>query len=271
MIRSLRSEIAKLWSMPGMWVVLLLAFPLTGLFVLLAFLQAGNHAFPSSTFAHVQTLGDRRILLGSGFRMATLLAPLVGVLCVTTEYRHKTITSTLLLTPQRSRVLGAKVVTTAIWCVGMTFISFVAVAAIGLPWNSGMGGTIGSVLDQAGAVVPEVLLATVLLGLFGLGFGTLVKNQIAGVLVTIGGTLILEQLIVGIIKVTTHYSLNWLPNEATAAFVGTISKGQGFGGSGGGNNVFQLLPWWLGGIVMLGWGLGPLAIGYFTTFRKDVT
>ena len=32
-----------------------------------------------------------------------------------------------------------------------------------------------------------------------------------------------------------------------------------------------ILNWWLGGIVMLGWGLIPLAMGYFTTFRKDVT
>jgi hypothetical protein len=33
----------------------------------------------------------------------------------------------------------------------------------------------------------------------------------------------------------------------------------------------RLLTWWEGGLVMLAWGLGPLALGYFTTFRKDVT
>ncbi|HEY2213698.1 MAG TPA: ABC transporter permease [Acidimicrobiales bacterium] len=273
MNRALRSEIAKLKSMPGMWVVLLLAFPLTALFVLLAFLEAGSNTVTHQTFAHVATLNDRRRLLGSGFSTATFLAPIVGVLCITTEYRHKTITGTLLLTPQRSRVLGAKVITTAIWCVIMAVISFVAVFAIGLPWNSGMGGSATSVLSQAGAVVPEILLATVLLGLFGLGFGTLVKNQIAGVLVTIGGTLILEGLIIIVVKVTTHYFINWMPNEATAAFAGVVAKGAGFGGNGGSNSssIGNLLPWWAGGLVMLGWGLVPLAIGYFTTFRKDVT
>jgi ABC-2 type transport system permease protein len=268
--RTLRAELLKMRTMPGMWVVLLLAFPLTCLFVLLAFLNAGNHTFPHQTFAAVQTLSDRRLLLGAGFRTATLLAPLLGVLCVTTEYRHKTLTGTLLLTPRRSQVLMAKVMATAIWSLGMTVITFIAVAALGLPWNASMGGTVGSVLDQSGAVVPEMFLVTVLLGLFGMGFGTLVKNQIAGVLITIGGTLILEGILVGIALAVFHYDLNWLPDEATAAFAGVIAKGAGFGG-GGSNLNFTLLRWWAGGLVMLGWGLIPLTIGYFTTFRRDVT
>lgn len=270
MIRTIRAELLKMRTMPGMWVVLLLAFPLTGLFVVVSFLMAGAHTFPTQTFAHVQTLADRRFLLGSGFRAVTLLAPLVGVLCVTTEYRHKTVTGTLLLTPQRSRVLMAKVVATIVWSLGMAIITFVAVGAIGLPWDAGMGGAVGPVLSQAGAVVPELVVATILLGLFGLGFGTLVKNQIAGVLVTIGGTLILEGLIVYLTNLIFHYNLNWMPDEATAAFAGIIAKGAGFGG-GGGNLNFSLLPWWGGGLAMAGWGLIPLTIGYFTTFRKDVT
>lgn len=273
MSRTLRAELLKMRTMPGMWVVLLLALPLTCLFVLLAFLNAGSHTFlPHHTFAYVQTLSDRRLLLGAGFRTVTLLAPILGVLCVTTEYRHKTLTGTLLLTPQRSRVLLAKVLATGIWSVGMTVITFVAVAALGLPWNAAMGGTVGSVLDQSGAVVPEMFVVTILLGLFGMGFGTLVKNQIAGVLVTIGGTLILEGIIVAVCLAVFHYDLNWLPDEATAAFAGVIAKGAGFGGGGGGGGLhFTLLRWWIGGLVMVGWGLIPLTVGYFTTFRRDVT
>jgi ABC-2 type transport system permease protein len=273
MERTIRAELLKMRTMPGMWIVLLLTFPLTALFVIVSFLSAGSHLFPSQTFAHVQTLADRRLLMGAGFRAITLLGPLLGVLCVTTEYRHKTITGTLLLTPQRSHVLAAKVVATCVWAIGMAAMTFVAVAAVGLPWNSAMGGTAGSVLDQAGAVVPEVFVATILLGLFGVGFGTLVKNQIAGVLVTIGGTLILEGLILVLVRAIFHYDLNWLPNEATAAFVGILAKGAGFGGGGGngGGITFTLLPWWAGGLAMLGWGVVPLTIGYFTTFRKDVT
>jgi ABC-2 type transport system permease protein len=276
--RALRSELLKMRTMPGMWVVLLLTFPLTALFLLVAFGNAGSHEFPQQTFAHVSSLTDRRLLLGAGFRAVTLLAPLLGVLCVTTEYRHKTITGTLLLTPQRSHVLVAKIMATSIWAIAMVLITFVTVAAVGLPWNAAMGGSVSSVTDQAGAVLPELLVATILLALFGVGFGTLVKNQIAGVLVTIGGTLILEPIIVALATGVFHYNLNWLPNEATAAFAGILTKGLGFGGGGGGGGGggdgginFRLLEWWAGGIIMAGWGLVPLTIGYFTTFRKDVT
>jgi ABC-2 type transport system permease protein len=256
-------------TVPGMWVVLLLAFPLTCLFILFSFLNAGNHTFPHQTFAAVSTLSQRRLLLGAGFRSATLLAPILGVLCLTTEYRHKTLTNTLLLTPQRSVVLGAKIVATTVWSVGMAAITFVAVGALGLSWNAAMGGSAGAVLDQAGSVVPEMFAVTVLLGLFGLGFGTLVRNQIAGVLITLGESLILEGLIVLLFVSVFHYNLNWLPGEATASFAGIIAKGASFGGNG--SSIFTLLPWWEGGLAMLGWGLGPLAIGYFTTFRRDVT
>jgi ABC-2 type transport system permease protein len=269
MSRAVRAELLKMRTMPGMWVVLLLAFPLTCLFIMFAFINAGHHSFPQTTFAAVSTLSQRRLLLGAGFRTATLLAPVLGVLCITTENRHKTLTGTLLLTPQRHIVLGAKVVATTIWTVGMAAVTFVAVGLLGLTWNASMGGSASAVLDQAGAVVPEMFAVTVLLGLFGLGFGTLVRNQIAGVLITLGESLILEGLIVLLFVEVVHYDLNWLPGEATASFAGIIAKGASFGGSD--SNIFSLLPWWTGGLVMLGWGLGPLIIGYFTTFRRDVT
>jgi hypothetical protein len=118
------------------------------------------------------------------------------------------------------------------------------------------------------------LASAVLLGLFGLGFGTLVKNQVAAILLTIGGTLILEGILIALAKAIFHYDLNWLPNGAGAALAGDIARGFGGGGGGGdgsGPNAFRLLDWWQGGLVLLAWGLGPLTLGYFTTFRRDVT
>lgn len=269
MTHALRAELVKMRTMPGMWVVALLAFPLTALFVMFSFINAGNHVFPHQTFHAVFTLSQERLLLGSGFRTVTLLAPVLGVLCITTEYRHKTITGTLLQTPQREIVLGAKVIATVIWALGMAAVTFAAVGLEGLTWNAAMGGSTSAVLSQAGAVVPQMFAVTALLALFGLGFGTLVRNQIAGVLITIGESLIVEGLLVLLFVEVVHYNLNWLPGEATASFAGIIAKGASFGGNN--NNLFSLLPWWAGGLAMLGWGLGPLTIGYFTTFRRDVT
>jgi ABC-2 type transport system permease protein len=262
---ALRAELVKMRSMPGVWVTFGLAFPLAVLGIVVVLVAAGH---PGQTFHYVNTLRLRRELLGAGYFAIEVLAPVVGVLCVTGEYRHHTMTTTLVLRPVRTQVLTAKVAVTALWSVLIAVLTLVAVAAIGLPWNAGLGGAVSSVTDQVGAVLPGLLLSAILLGLFGLGFGTLVKNQVAAILLTIGGTLILEGVLIALARAIFHYNLNWLPNAAGAALAGDIARGFGGGGRGAG---FHLLAWWQGGLVMLAWGLVPLTVGYFTTFRRDVT
>jgi ABC-2 type transport system permease protein len=266
MTNAVRAELIKMRSMPGVWVAFGLGFPLAALICLAVLASAGG--FPGHTFYYVQTLKQRRELLGAGYFGIEVLAPIIGVLCVTGEYRHKTMTTTFVLRPVRTQVLTAKVVVTALWSIFLALLTLVAVAAVGLPWNAALGGVTSQVTDQVGAVVPGLLASAVLLGLFGLGFGTLVKNQIAAILLTIGGTLILESILIALARAIFHYNLNWLPNAAGAALAGDIARGFGGGGRGSG---FHLLTWWQGGLVMLAWGLIPLTLGYFTTFRRDVT
>ena len=266
MTNALRAELIKMRSMPGVWVTFALVFPLTVLVILGVLVESAN--LTGHTFWYVHTLRQRRQLLGAGYFGLEILAPIMGVLCITGEYRHQTITTTFVLTPVRTRVLGAKVVTTAAWSVALALLSLVAVLAVGLPWNASLGGVTAQVTDQVGAVVPGLLASAVLLGLFGLGFGTLVKNQVAAILLTIGGTLILESLLIALARSVFHYNLNWLPNGAGAALAGDIARGFGGGGRGAG---IRLLTWWQGGLAMLAWGLIPLVVGYFTTFRRDVT
>lgn len=265
MINAIRAELLKMRTMPGIWVCFGLAFPLTALLVWAVFASAGGT--PGHTYEFVHTLNQRRQLLGAGYFAITFLAPVLGVICITSEYRHRTITSTLVLIPRRSRVLWAKIVVTAWWCILMALLSLVVVAAAGLPWNASLGGVTSQVTDQLGAVVPGLVAATILLGLFGLGFGTLVKNQVAGILLTIGGTFILEPLLVALARAIFHYDLNWLPSSAAQSLAGSLSRGFGSGR----DPVFHLLAWWQGGLIMLAWGLIPLWFGYYTTVRRDVT
>jgi ABC-2 type transport system permease protein len=266
MIHAIRAELLKMRSMPGIWVCFGLAFPLTALIIWAVFASAGGD--PGHTYLYVHTIDEKRELLGAGYFGITFLAPVLGVICITSEYRHKTITSTLVLTPRRDRVIGSKIVVTAWWCLLMSVLSLVTVAAIGLPWNSALGGVTSSVTDQLGAVVPGFIGATILLGLFGLGFGTLVKNQVAGILLAIGGTFILEPLLVLLARGIFHYDLNWLPSAAASSLAGSLARG-GLGGNH--DATSHLLNWWQGGLVMLAWGLVPLFFGYFTTIRRDVT
>ena len=266
MKNAVRAELLKMRTMPGVWVCFGLVFPLTGLLIWAVFASAGG--VPGHTYLYVHTLNQKRVLLGAGYTGITFLAPVLGVICITSEYRHKTITSTLVLTPRRAQVLDAKIIVTAWWCALMAILSLVTVAAIGLPWNAALGGVTSHVTDQLGAVVPGLIAATILLGLFGLGFGTLVKNQVAGILITIGGTFILEPLLVALARGILHYDLNWLPSAAAEALAGALARG-GIGGNH--DATSHLLTWWQGGLAMIGWGVIPLTLGYFTTVRRDVT
>lgn len=265
MTRVIRAELYKFRTTPGPWVVTGVTMLLTALVILLSFSNAGQQQLPPQTFAAPRTVDDLRLLLGAGYFGALIVAPVLGVLCITSEYRHKVLTTSLLITPRREEVLVAKGVACILWAFLMCIASLVMVAAMGIPWLVAEGGSVSLLLHQVGPVVPALFAAFGLLALFGLGFGTLVRNQIAGILLTVGFTIIIEQIVVQLFQHLLGVTLNWLPNEATRALIGGLTPGSGNGGQ------VRLLSWWAGGLALLGWGLIPAVIGYFTTFRRDVT
>ncbi len=262
MTKVIRAELYKFRTTPGPWVMTVVVLALTALFIaLLGFTVAG---YPGHTFAAPRTTDQLRVLLGAGYFPALYVAPILGVLCITTEYRHKVLTTSLLITPRREQVLAAKAIASVLWGFLLCLASFVMVAAMGIPWLAGLGGSVPDLLRQTGAVVPSLFAAYALLALYGLGIGVLLRNQVAGVLVTLAFTVIIEQILVALAEHVWHVDLNWLPAEATRAFAGGLI----FGNNG---DPTRLLSWWAGGLALLAWGLVPLVIGYFTTFRRDVT
>jgi hypothetical protein len=264
--RVIRAELFKFRTTPGPWVVTGVSVALTALIVLTAFGVAGT--LVGETFAAPRNVPELRLLLGAGYQGAILVAPVLGVLCVTSEYRHKVMTTSLLITPRREQLLIAKGVACVLWGCLMCIASYVVVVAMGVSWMSAAGGSPAALWGQAGAVVPTLFLAFALLTLFGLGIGTLIKNQVGAVLIILGFTVIIEPLVVFLVHHIWHVNLNWLPSEATRALVGGLITGNGDNGNGGG---ISLLTWWEGGLVLLAWGLVPAVIGYFTSFRRDVT
>lgn len=264
MTRLLRAELFKVRTTPGPWTCLAVTLLLTALGIILAFLVAhrGTVHFGAPT-----TTRGLRNLVGAGYTAGTVMAPVLGVLVVTTEYRHKVLTATLLLEPRRARVLTAKVLTCAIWGVGLCVASFALVAAMGIPLLATEGGSLSHLLDQVGPVVPGLLGAYALLTVYGLGLGVLVRNQIAGVILALGISLVLEPIVVALFASLVHWDINWLPSRATQAVAGGLTGGN----QGNGLVGPTLLSWWLGALALLAWGVGLTVIGYFTTFRRDVT
>jgi len=264
MTRVLRSELFKFRTTPGPWVVLILTLVLTALGVVTAFVITvnGRGQFTAPMFTP-----QLRELMGAGYGAGTVMAPIIGILCITTEYRQKVLTTTLLVTPRREVVVAAKGVASAIWGLLLAVAGLVLVMAMGIPLLSTQGGSVSDLLNQAGPVIPGLLGEYILMAIFGLGIGTLLRNQVAAVVLTIVFVVILEPIIVALVHSLAHVDLNWLPSRSAAALAGGLTRSTGGGHTGAG----PLLSWWLGGLSLLAWGVGTAVIGYFTTFRRDVT
>lgn len=263
--RLVRAELFKFRTTPGAWVCIGVVLLLTGLGITTSFINGSNGVVHFS--APTTVVGLRR-LMGAGYTAAIVMAPVLGVLSITTEYRHRVLTSTLLAHPRRADVLGAKVLASALWALLMGVASFVMIAAMGIPLLLTEGGSVSALLHQVGPVLPGMLAAYVLLAVYGMGIGTLVRNQIAGVIIALGLTLVLEPIIVAIFSSLAHMDVNFLPTRATQALAGGLSA-RGPGGASA-STAHVLLSWWLGAIALVVWGVGTTVIGYFTTFRRDV-
>lgn len=260
-----RAELFKLRTTPGPWICIGVALLLTGLGITTSFI-VGNHG--TAHFAAPTTPAGLRTLVGAGYEAGIVMAPVLGVICITTEYRHRVLTATLLLHPRRVDVVTAKIAASVVWGLLMAVGSFAMVAAMGIPLLVAEGGSVSAMLRQVGPVVPGILAAYALLAMYGMGIGTLVKNQIGGVILALGITLVLEPIIVAIFSSLVHMDVNFLPSRATQAVAGgLISRGAG----GTSSTAVLLLSWWAGALALIGWGLGTTIVGYFASFKRDVT
>jgi len=130
--------------------------------------------------------------------LAQTFALLAGTLAVTGEYRHKTISSAILITPRRTPLLAAKLITLAAAGLVSGVVAMGAAAAITLPVlasrhvASGINGA-----DLAGIIVGGGV-ATALCAALGVGVGALIRNQ-AGAVVTVLFLLYVAEPLLGFI------------------------------------------------------------------------
>lgn len=197
--------------------------------------------------------GVRNVFGNAG--VVSILVLVLGILVVTGELRHGTITQTFLLTPRRPRVVGAKLA--AMGVVGLAFgVAASAVnLAVALPWLAIKDVSV----DVLGGDVAPVLLAgtlsAALYGLIGVGLGALIRNQVAAVVVALVWSFILESLLVSLLPAVGK----WLPQGAARGLSQeTLTDG-------------SLLPPWAGGLVLVAYAVAFAAIGARLLVRRDVT
>ena len=188
---------------------------------------------------------------------STLVAFVVGILSVTTEWRHGTVTRTFLVTPRRERVLVAKELWMVLLAVALGVLAIVVTLAVALTWLAFEGSSLEVDRGVLG-LVGRVLLATILWGALGVGVGALVQNQVVALVGALIWVLLVEALIgvlLGLIDL--EIVADYLPGRALSSFDGTGEEGG--------------LSTWAGAGVGLAWAALLGIFGALRMSRQDVT
>lgn len=254
MIRLVRTELFLIrttrtgWGMLG----LTLAFVLCPLVFIIP--TAGGNGLPPLSDPDMV-----RTLYGSATSGITFVL-ILGILGMTSEYRHHTLTRTFLQTPRRSRVLAAKII--AYTGTGALFgiASVLLVVAVAVPAMAAKGGPVSPLVYEVPTILGGTVLASALFALIGLGVGALIRNQVAAIAVAAGWLWLSE-----IVIFTTIPAMGtWVPGGALQALVR---------GNAGLTAIElpDLLPAWGGAVLLLGYGAVFAAAATMTTIRRDIT
>ncbi|WP_433327893.1 ABC transporter permease [Spirillospora sp. CA-294931] len=259
MILLIRAELLKIRS-TRMWIGMLalsLGFTLLGLVFYIALAGAemnGEEGIPPVT--DPDTVRGFYASASGG----VLFMMILGIIGITGEYRHQTITQAFLTTPRRGRLLAAKLISYFLFGAAFGVATVAFTVAVALPALAIKGGSTSLLDNDVPVILGGTVLAMALYSLVGLGLGALIRNQIAAIIVAVGWV----QLVEAIITFALPEAGQWLPAGAVRAITRTT------GGFGGGGDL-ATLPAWGGVLLLLGYGMAFAAVAMVTTVRRDIT
>jgi ABC-2 type transport system permease protein len=132
----------------------------------------------TTTIQDEWTEDDARDLFTSDFTGLFIL--LLGVMGMAGEWRHRTITSTVLAAPRRLRLLSAKTISYAVAGIAISLIVTVTIMAIGTLILSARDLPTAGLGDLADVLWRNLVVAAYL-GAFGVCIGGLIRNQIVAI------------------------------------------------------------------------------------------
>lgn len=253
----LRSEWTKLWSVRStMWALVTLVVATIGFTTLLTWLTSTQWAtFTAEQKAQVMADPTGQIL-GSGFQFSQLAICVLGVLVITAEYSTGTIRASLLAVPARTSMLTAKALVFAVLVFVVTevaaFLSFIIGSTI-LHWRASVSLGDPGVLQA----VIGVGLYGMVLGVFAIAIGTLVRHSAAAITGLIGFVLVLSPLALllpGSIGAHIHA---YLPTVAGQSITTTVQGPD------------DLLTAWQGFGVFVAWTAVLMLLGSYALNRRD--
>jgi ABC-2 type transport system permease protein len=128
---------------------------------------------------------------------SSLFILLLGVIGMAGEWRHRTITGTVLAAPNRVRMLAAKVLSYALAGAVLSFVVTVTVMVVGSLILSARGETTIGVGELADVLWRNLLVAA-LLGALGVCVGGLLRNQVVAIVGLVVFSFALEPAVIGL-------------------------------------------------------------------------
>jgi ABC-2 type transport system permease protein len=223
---------------------------------LLALILFGVIAGTFNSEADLSSLELQRELVGNG-AFAAVFAAMIGVMAMTSEFRHGTIRATFVYTPTRTLVLVAKVAASLLVGAGFGLLG----ASVALGTGVAMIRTRGYDVLIDSADVRKLLLGTMLMSALwsalGVGLGALVRNQVIAIVGLFAWVFVVEILVFQYLPGVGRYA----PGAAGTAMTGDTV----------GNSSVHLLSAPIGGTLLAAYACIITLAGALAIERRDVT
>ena len=254
-LRSVRAEWIKFWSLRSTWITSFIAIALTVLF------GAGLTAALGQSEQYQDTAKD---LITQGLAFGQIVVAVLGALIITGEYSSGQIRSSLAAVPKRGRLLMAKAVVLAIVSFLLGSLSVFLSWAISKPF---IGEHAGSLTDShyAGYIWGSGLVFAVI-ALMALGLGFLLRSTAGAI------TVIVSLLFVVAVPLQlaankwdwVYKIIGCLPSTVSEAISDPFQRTTEWGGQGA-----QFLTHGQAIAVFAAWALIPLIAAWFVFSRRD--
>ena len=170
-----------------------------------------------------------------------LFIVLLGVMGMAGEWRHRTITGTVLAAPDRLKLLSAKMLSYAAAGALLSLIVTLTIMLVGTVILSIRGEETAAVSDLVDVLWRNLLVAA-LVGALGVGIGAVLRNQVVAIVGVLFVAFVLEPTLLGLVPGVGRFG----PLQGAP---GGIIEAAGFGGD---DTDFLLGPG-VAVLVMLGW------------------
>jgi ABC-2 type transport system permease protein len=198
------------------------------------------------------TEGFRNVMAAASSGGVLMLV--IGILMTAGEFRHNTITSTLLVTPDRKRVVGAKLAASGIVGVAIGVVASLLTLAIALPWLAQRDVALGAHGTDILVVLAGGIAATALGALMGVGLGALMPNQTVAVTATLVWVFVVETLLGSFASGIGRF----FPGAAASA-MSSVSPPSG-----------DALPFWIAALLFAGYALVVAEAGTRLIVHRDI-